>query len=256
MVDAQELQNKTGIEVFQNQTPEDFASKYSSKTPLPRDFSDEIGHFTTNEYDYPNLLKEIRVRGGIHLAVIGGVDPVLGQLAISNPDLTIMMDINRNAMTTFINGRIKPILETANGDDYWLMVSDYFMKVIRRKDPTNWALPTGQDVKMGGWSSPEYFSKVKNALLKGKIKWTSGDITSDGIELAFQVSKKTGKKIKLIYVSNIFSYSINNRQAFVEKLMSGVQNGYIDKDAQIIDSGLGKEGIETKVFDLSTYATI
>jgi hypothetical protein len=256
MIGPQEFQDQTRIEAFQNLPSEDFVKNFSSKTPLPKDFSDKVGHFTTNEYDYPDSLEEIKVRGGIHLAVMGGLDPVLGQVAVTNPDLTIIMDINRHSMESSIEGRIKPILETDNGTDYWNKVGDYFVKVVRKIDPTRWDFPVGQDATRGGWSSPEYFAKVKQALLKGKIKWVSGDISTDGIGIALQIAKQTGTPIRLIYVSNIFDYSINNRQSFIERLSKGIEEGIIDKNAQIIDTGLGEKGIETKVFDVSSYLQI
>ncbi len=256
MIGPQEFQNQTRIEAFQALSPQSFMAKYCSDTPSPKDFSDEVGHFTTNEYDYPDSLKEIRARGGIHLAVMGGIDPVLGQIAVTNPDLTIMMDINRKSINTSIEGRINPILEAENGNDYWQKVGDYFVKVIRKIDRTRWDFPVGQDASRGGWSSPEYFDKVKQALSNGKIKWASRDILTDGIDLGFQVARETRAPIKLIYVSNIFDYSINNRQSFIGKLSKGIEEELIDKSAQVVDTGLGEKGIETKVFDISSYLQI
>ncbi len=256
MIGQQEFQIQTNIEAFQSLSSQDFMAKYSSSTPTPKAFFDEVGHFTTNEYDYPDLLKEIKVRRGIHLAVMGGLDPVLGQVAVANPDLTIITDVNKKAMNISVDGRIKPILESEDGNDYWRRVGDYFVKVIRKIDKTRWDFPVGQDASMGGWSNPEYFDKVKQALLDGKIKWASGDMTTEGIDLGFQIARETGVSIRLLYVSNIFDYSINSRQKFIEKLSKGIEEGLIDKNAQIIDAGLGEKGIETKVFDISSYLQI
>lgn len=253
-MDPQEFSSQTRIEQFQEMPQGEFDKKYSVKTNPPQHFSDPTGHFTTNEYDYPKSLPEIKVRGGIHLAVMGGVDPVLGQIAVANPDLTVMTDINSGSVKTTTEGRLTPISESNNGAEYWERVKNYFKDVIRKADPKRWDFPSDQDVLLGGWSSSGNFAKVKEAFERGKIKLVSGDLTTDGIDLALNLAKETGIPVRLIYVSNIFDYNENkNRKAeFIQKLSKGIEDGTIDKDAQVIDTGLG-EGISTQVLDISTY---
>lgn len=248
-----------GIEIYQKTPIDDFRRRYSSKVVTPWYYlDDDIGHFTTNEYDYPTLLSDIKIRGGLHLAVMGGLDPVLGQAAISDPNLTIVMDINNRAIDTIINGRILPLNNSKSGEEYWNNVRNYHRDFIRTKDRTRWDIPTGQDMTLygGGWSSEKYFAKTKDALAKGKIKFTLGDITQDGLLLAKKLAEETGIPLRLIYVSNIFNYSTNNQELFNQRLKQGISEGWIDINAQVIDAGKDRKGIVTKVFGVEDYAAL
>ena len=123
------------IQELQDLSLRDFRSRFSSPTTPPHHFADSIGYFTTNEIDYPNSLDEIKARGGLHLAIMGGLDPVFGQIAVAHPDLTIITDINDAAIDTAIDGRVLPLENSQIGEEYWGKVKDYFRNVIRKKDP-------------------------------------------------------------------------------------------------------------------------
>lgn len=252
-MDIREVPILTPIQKFQEMDRENFLKRYSSRGHIPRHFSDKVGFFTTNEYDYPESLNKIRVRGGLHLAVMGGIDPVLGQIAVAKPDLTIMTDINGESLKNTTKGRVDSILESSNGAEYWEHVRHYFNSVIRNLDPRRWDFPIDQDSTRHGWSSPEHFLTVKQALSKGKIKWIEGDITNQGIDIAYKISAETGVPIRLIYVSNIFDYYENDIKTFIRKLQEGVEKGFIDGKAQIIDTGTSDQGLRTEVFDINAY---
>lgn len=251
-MDTQEFSSHTPIDAIQQMSPGTFASKYSAETPPPSHFSDKVGYFITNEYDYPQSLKEIKVRGGMHLAIMGGVDPVLGQVAVASPDLTIMTDINSGSLQTTTEGRVTPIMEAQNAQEYWSKVGDFFRGTVRMIDPKRWDFPTDQDSGNGGWSSPEHFPAVKEAVGKGKVKWAAGDFTKDGIELALKLAKETDTPIRLVYVSNIFDYSENNKAEFAKRLARGIEDGVIDSNAQVIDTS-SRDGLQTHVFDIATF---
>lgn len=243
------------IEQIQKMPNSEFMAKFSGKTPPPDHFSDRIGFFTTNEYDYPNSLENITVRGGIHLAVMGGVDPVLGQIAVVNPELTIMCDINTDSLITTTDGRIAPIVKSKDGIDYWNKVKDFFRDVVKKIDPKRQDFPSDSDVSNHGWSSPENFQKVKEAVINGKLKYIAGDITTDGIRVALDIARETKIPIRLIYVSNIFDYQENSRKEFVNRLNHGIQEGVVDPNVQIIDTSLGN-GINTQILNIFSYAHV
>lgn len=251
-MDKQEIIKPTPIEAIWLMSNDAFASTYSVTTPPPNHFSDIVGFFTTNEYDYPASLNRIKVRGGLHVAIMGGIDPVLGQIAVANPDLTIMIDINPHSMQITTEGRIKPISDAQNAVEYWSRVKDFFRNTIKKINPNRWDIPTEQDSLNGGWSSVEHFSQVKEAVAKGKVKWATGDFTTDGIELALTLAKETNIPIRLIYVSNIFDYDENKKAIFAARLAEGFQNGLIDPNAQVIDTS-SKNELKTQVYDIAIY---
>ena len=251
-MDIQEFSDHTPVDAIQHMPDTVFTEKYSAKVPPPRHFSDKVGYFITNEYDYPDSLKNVKVRGGIHLAIMGGVDPVLGQVAIANPDLTVMMDINPSSLDLTTQGRISPIRESTNAFQYWRKVSDCFRRVVRKIDPKRCDFPIDQDSMRGGWSSPEHFPVVKEAVEKGKVKWAAGNFTTDGIELALQLARDTETPVRLVYVSNIFDYPENSKTEFAQRLAKGIEDGTIDPDAQVIDTS-SREGLKTQVFDVLAY---
>ncbi len=251
MTDSSEPLSPSPISEYQTITIQDFRNRFSRPSPSVH-FSNPVGFFTTNELDYPSSLDEISVRGGIHLAVMGGVDPVLGQIAVAKPDITIIADLNDQAVTTSIEGRILPLTTSQNFHEYWKQVMNYFETVIRRKDPKRWDFPIDQDSMRGGWSSKDKFQIVRNALAAGKIKFVSADINTTGLELAKDIATKTGLPIRLIYLSNIFDYSSNDEKSFKERLRQGTETGLIDRNAQIVDSR-GTTGLETHVLSISDY---
>ncbi len=252
MIDGQEQPSKTRIEAIQHMSNEAFARKYSTETTPPSHFSDKIGYFITNENDYPWSLKDIKVRGGIHLAVMGGVDPVLGQIAAASPDLTIMIDINQSSLQVTTEGRIKPIAESQNSTEYWRKVGDYFNNTVKKINPNRWDFPIDQDSMNGGWSSPEHFPKVKDAVARGRVKWAAGDLTKDGIELALKLANETESQVRLVYVSNIFDYSKHNKEEFAKRLAKGIEEGTLDPHAQIIHTA-SIEGLKTEIYDVADY---
>lgn len=211
-MDTNELISKTPIEFYQHMDVDEFQQRFSGKIIPPNHFSDRIGFFTTNEYDYPDSLPKIKVRGGIHLAVMGGVDPVLGQISVMNPDLTIMTDINQSSIDVTTKGRIWTIKDSVNASKYWERVLEFFKSTVRKIDPKRWDFPLDQDSTRHGWSSPQHFSTVKQAVESGKVKWIAGDVMEDGLTLGLQISQATGVPIRLIYVSNIFDYFENDRR--------------------------------------------
>lgn len=238
------------VDAIQHMSGKAFTEKYSAEVPPPSHFADKIGYFITNEYDYPNSLKNIKVRGGIHLAIMGGVDPVLGQIAVAHPDLTVIMDINPSSLEHTTQGRISPIKESDDANQYWGKVGNYFNSTVRKIDPRRCDFPIDQDSMNGGWSSSEHFPAVKEAVVQGKIKWASGDFTKDGIELALQLAKDTETPVRLVYVSNIFDYPENSRAEFTQRLARGIADGTVDSDAQVIDT---RDGLKTQVLDVSDY---
>lgn len=118
--------------------------------PLNKIFSDPVGFFTTNEYDYPNSLDQIKVSGGIHIGIMGGLDPVFGQISVAKPDLSLIFDINEPAMQTALEGRIETLLQSENGIEYWKKVEHYFVSKIKELNPKRYDYPNNQDISLGG----------------------------------------------------------------------------------------------------------
>lgn len=232
-----EIGTHSGIEAYQKTSLEDFRKKFSSQTIAPEHFNSPIGFFTTNECDYPLSLNEIKVRGGLHLAVMGGLDPVLGQIATADPDLAIIMDINNRAIDTTIEGRISTLETSESGEEYWNKVKEYHTNVIRKVEPKHY-FPDNEEINeyRDRWSNETNYPQAKKALKDGRIKFVSGDITKDGLDLARKIAKETDIPLRLIYLSDIFDYASNNVLSFKKRLMQGMNEGWIDKEGQIIEA--------------------
>lgn len=243
------------ISALQSLSLRDFRHNFSTPTNPSDHFSGKSqAHFTTNEYDYPEGLSKLRTRGGLHLAVMGGLDPVLGQLAVTNPELSIVTDINDSAIDWTIDGRLDPLLNSSNAQEYWQKVREFHRDVIRKALPNRFDIPTDQDASSGGWSSEKYFNDVKKALAAGRIKVIKANIMTDGLNIGLAIAKATGIPLRLIYLSNILDYTenIDMLPSFKEKLRKGIAEGLVDKNSQVIYVG-GENGLNTIVVDINEF---
>lgn len=243
------------IGTLQNLSLRDFRQQFSTPTN-PADYFSGLSqaHFTTNEYDYPEELSKLRTRGGLHLAVMGGLDPVLGQLAVTNPELSIITDINDSAIDWTVDGRLNPLSNSLNAQEYWQKVRKFHRDVIRKALPNRFDIPTDQDASLGGWSSEKYFNDVKKALAAGKIKVIKANIMTEGLNNGLAIAKATGIPLRLIYLSNILDYKENADMlpSFKEGLRKGIAEGLVDKNSQVIYVD-GKNGLNTLVVDINSF---
>lgn len=223
-----------------------FLGQYSTKDSISPLFGFGSVYTVTTEPTYPTKLTELTVRGGIHVAVAGGLDPALAQVGRTVPDLTLLCDVNLHAIH-LIHQRLMLLDEAKNGIEYWKLLS----KLIEEDPRLSSNLPTvvnDRDYKVGGWSSEQYFDVVKMLWQKGRVKLIRSDITSDGIETALQIAEDVGIPIKLIYLSNIFDDPSNrlNLTKFRSILDRAIAEGLVDTDAQMVTTSI-YEGLETKV---------
>ena len=227
----------------------DFLGRYSSKAYTSPILGFGSVFTVTTEPTYPEKLNEITVRGGIHVAVAGGLDPALAQIGHAVPDFTILCDVNMHAIH-LLNQRLILLDQAESGREYWSLLS----RLIKNDPRLSFNLPTvvsDRDYKVGGWSSEQYFDIVKNSWQQGKIKHIRADITSDGIETALKVAQDTGIPIKLIYLSNIFDEPSNRLHltAFRSVLDRAISEGLLDPSAQMVTTSI-YEGMETKVLSV------
>ncbi len=225
------------LSVLQKMSLGAFRQRFSLNVTPPKHFSGyEHTHFVTNEYDYPTKLNEITTKGGLHLAVMGGLDPVFGQVAVAKPDLTLAMDVNDQAIDWTIDGRVLPLDSTTDGNNYWDKVNDFHRDVIIKTVPNRYDFPSNQDMRLGGWSSDQYFNVVQQAWQEGKIKLVAADIMDAGLDLGMTLSREIGIPIRLVYLSNILDYGSVSRKlpSFKEKLRKGTASKVVDQNGQVI----------------------
>lgn len=241
-----------GIEAYTGLSIEEFRQRFSRNVPVSGFFSDPVGYFTTNEPDYPQSMEKIKARGGLHLAVMGGIDPVLGQIAVARPELTVMVDVNTRAVDEVLEGRLKPLEDSESGDDYWDTVSTYYKDEIAKKHPERLELFNYYHGP-GTWSDKAHFANVRDAFKRGKIKIMSGDIITNGLNVVREIAQNSNVPVRLVYVSNIFEYPENSQRAFQIRLQEGMTEGWIDKEGQLIENVFTGRDIKTEVMGIKDY---
>jgi hypothetical protein len=252
MSGSTETETRNGIEVYQSMPLDIFRKRFSKDFSAPSPFSDPVGYFTTNEHDYVESMKKIHVRRGIHLAVMGGVDPVLGQLAVACPDLTVMMDINGQAIDTAVEGRIKPIPGSNTEEDYWDKVTSYITALMIRRTGTS-DFPRRYSRGPGTWSDAQYLPVVQAALKKGKIKFATGDVMSHGLDVIKEIATESGIPLRLLYISNIFEYALHMQDGFKTRLQEGVTQGWIDETTQVLENVFTGRNTTTEVMGIKDF---
>ena len=230
----------------------EFRRRYSSDKVDLDGFEPKNVFATSNEFRYPEMIEEITVRGGIHLAVAGGLDPALGQVAKANPDLTILCDINPFAVP-MIDTRLRLLEQAENGREYWEM-----FKELLDTDPrlvSNIAAIAGDGTASTGWSSRQHFSAVRSAWQKGAIKLIHTDIATDGIQTGMEIARDTGVPIRLINLSNIFDWRENRSKlsGFKTALRTGIADGTIDPGSQIVAASI-HNNMRHQVWTTSDFA--
>lgn len=243
------------VSLLQNMSLGDFRQRFSTAVQVPEHFSGyKMTHFTTNEYDYSSKLNEITTRGGLHLAVMGGLDPVLGQVAIARPDLSIVMDINDQAINWITDGRLLPLNTSSEGNQYWDQVANFHSTVIAEMFPDRYDFPTTQDMRLGGWSAEKHFDEVKKAWQDGKVKIVRADIMGGGLELGINIARETGIPIRLIYLSNILDYKDVSKKLplFKKRLKEEIEHKNVDPNAQVIIVG-DEKGINTHILSIAEF---
>jgi len=230
----------------------EFLGRYSSQGLSPDQILGVVYHVTT-EPTYVGNLHELSVKGGIHLAVAGGLDPALAQIARTEPDLTVLCDINLLA-THVVHQRLRLLESAETGKEYWEMFASLLQEDPRIKFNSLDLPVTGGDVQLGGWSSDQYYPAVRLAWKKGSVKFIHSDISSDGLITGMNISRDLSIPIRLIHLSNIFDYPANwpNRKIFKQVLAEGLRSGVIDPNAQIVMASI-YNGMDIEVLSVEQY---
>ena len=133
----------------------DFLQQWSSNGAV-RGFEFNHGLFPfSTETEYAEALPSLTTKGGIHLAVAGGLDPVLGQIGQTQPDITVLCEVNTLA-EHFTHRRLAMLDRVEEGRHYWQLIGKEFDKdreVFRFGLP----IPIDRDYRNGGWFFPHYF---------------------------------------------------------------------------------------------------
>lgn len=109
-----------------------------------------------------------------------------------------------------------------------------FHKILDLKPET--VIELERDIQIGGWSSPNRYSKVRKAWGEGRIKGVTGDFTSGGFALALDISSKSGVPITLVYISNIDDYwSPVQRNSLVTLIKEGLERNLFHPQCKVID---------------------
>lgn len=221
---------------------QDFFRLYSDLDAQLQGFNDPNRAFMrSTETNTTDFIKGLRVQGGIHLAVAGGLDQALLQNALAKPDLSILCDVNVFALP-IVYERLA-LLEKADGAlDYYQKLNDR-LKDNPSLDYGVGSVPYVTDNSF--WSYGEHYKAVQRSWRRGSLKYIHADITTRGLSVGFKIARETGVPIRLIYVSNIFDYPSNWKgfRNFTDAVQQGIDERLVDPDAQFIAATIINDGL-------------
>lgn len=211
-----------------------FSLRYSLPEPTLELTMADV-YASTTEVAYADSLPALTVRGGIHLAVAGGLDPALGQIAVVNPDISILCDVNP-FVSDMVAERLKILDVVENGKNYWKK-----FRSVHRQSPSlsqSMGIEKPEQDLVKGWSSDDHFVNVKHSWQNGKIKLITGSILTQGLQVALDIAEETETPISLLYLSNIMDWFQNftKLRKLQEILSESVSLGLMSPDAQIVYS--------------------
>lgn len=206
----------------------------------------------STETEYVEALARLTTKGGIQIAVAGGLDPVLGQIGQACPDLTLLCDVNVFA-TSFIHRRLAMLERAGDGQQYWQLTAQEFNN-DRQYLGIGLPVPIDRDYQAGGWSAPKHYQAVKAAWQRGAIKLVNADITDGGIKVGLKVARETQVPIKLIHVSNVFDYPDNwdRFDRLRHRVNQGLTEGLVSRDTQVVSATIVRD-LATEVQSVQEY---